>query len=94
MVRRVINVLSPVAALAVVWVSLQGFVFSEAPAAEALLGQPTTLTQDGLPSVTHILAATASHTLGESVPDSVKRILIANGTVLLVPEQPDNGSGL
>ncbi len=92
MVRRLINVLSPMAALAVVWVSLQSFVFTgtENPPSEPLLAPPTSMvSQDLLPdlgSVSQILATTSTNTLGETVPDSVKRILITRGVVLLVPE--------
>lgn len=97
MVRRLINVLSPIAALAVVWVSLQSFVFTgtETETSEPLLTPPTSMTsQDLLPelgSVSQILATTSTNTLGETVPDSVRRILITSGAVLLVPE---SGGGL
>ncbi len=99
MVRTAINVLSPIAALAVVWVSLQSFVFTSQDAEPAaLLAPPTSIVnQDLLPelgSVSQILGATSTKTLGESVPASVKRILIANGAVLLVPEHSKNGSDL
>ena len=97
MVRRLTNVLSPVAALAVVWVSLQSFVFTgtETPPSDTLLAPPTSMvSQDLLPelgSVSQILATTSTKTLGETVPDSVKRVLITSRVVLLVSE---SGGGL
>ncbi len=96
MVRKAINVLSPLAALAVVWVSLQSFVFApeENPPSEPFLAPPTSLiSQDLLPelsSVSQILATTSTNTLGETVPESVRRILVTSGAVLLVP---DDGGG-
>jgi hypothetical protein len=95
MVRKAINILSPIAALAVVWVSLQGFVFAgEEPSGVLLTPSTSLVSQELLPelgSVSHILATASTNNLGESVPESVKRILITQGVVLLVPER---GSGL
>jgi len=104
MVRKAINILSPIAALAIVWVSLQSFVFGaeetqpEAqPAAATTTTEVTETTANLLPelaSVSRILETASSQTLGQSVPESVKRILIANGAVLLVPQSTEAGAGL
>jgi hypothetical protein len=97
MIRTVINILSPIAALAVVWVSLQSFVFAaeDAEPVAPLLVPPTSLVaQDLLPelgSISQILATTASNTAGESVPESVTRLLAGNGAVLLVPQEAGGG---
>ncbi len=93
MVRSVINILSPIAALAVVWVSLQSFVITGqgAPPAEPLLVPPTSVVSEGvlpeLGSVSHVLATTSTESVGGTVPEAVRRILITNGVVLLVPER-------
>jgi hypothetical protein len=93
MVRKVINFLSPIAALAVVWVSLQSFVFGAEEAQPAALfpAPPTSVVARELPpelgSVSQILATTSAKTAGESVPDAVKRLIIAKGAVLLVPRE-------
>ena len=98
MVRRAVNTVSPIAALAIVWISLQSFVFDGEmnPASAALLVPPSSIVApDLLPelgSVSQLLATTSTRTLGESVPDSVKRLLVANGAVLLVPNEPGGGS--
>ena len=104
MVRTAINILSPIAALATVWVSLQGFGLgaeedppAAPPAAAATTTHVTPATTGLLPelaSVSRILETAASQTLGETVPESVKRLLIANDAVLLIPEPAEAGGGL
>lgn len=100
MVRRLIKVLSPIAALAIVWGSLQSFAFTadENAAEQVPQTQSTSVVQrDLLPelgSVSQILATTSTRTPGEKVPASVRRILIASGAVLLVEEGSDTGDRL
>ena len=102
MVRKAINVLSPVAALAVVWVSLQSFVFpgvetTTEPTVPPAIPTTTTAAPGVLPelsSISQILADTSTAALSESVPDSVARVLAANGAVLLVPDPPTDGGRL
>ncbi|MGI9649264.1 MAG: hypothetical protein ACR2OI_12165 [Acidimicrobiia bacterium] len=102
MVRKAINLLSPIAALAVMWVSLQSLVVSGTETTKPLAPQTTVVTPatEGpgvlpeLSSVSQILTDTSTAALTESVPDAVARILAANGAVLLVPDPPGDGGRL
>jgi len=104
MVRKAINILSPIAALAIVLVSLQSFVFGAGetepeaqpatPAATTEVRETTAILLPELASVSRILETASNKTLNETVPESVKRILIANGAVLLVPQPAEAGGGL
>ncbi|MDH3540419.1 MAG: hypothetical protein OEP52_10510 [Acidimicrobiia bacterium] len=91
MMRRIINALSPLAALAVIGFSLQSLVFTGTapPPSEPLVPVTSVASRDVFPelaSVSSILATTSTHTMGDTVPESVKRLLVSSGAVLLVSD--------
>ena len=98
MVRKIINILSPIAALALVWVSLQSFLVVDdtnpaepVPASPRNPAAPQLLPELG--SVSEILATTSNVALGESVPATVRELLIDQGAILLVPEPQKQEGG-
>ena len=102
--RRIMTALSPVAALAITWLSLQSLLFSgtSTQPATAVGTTATTVTSaPGAPgplpefgSVSHLLAGSSSPADGATVPASIREVLIATGTVLLVPDPPAIRGGL
>ena len=97
MVRRAITVLSPLAALMVIWVSVQSLNAGEeaggghppAPASNTIASTTETAMLPELTSVSRILDSDArplDSAAAAQVPDSIRRVLTDRGAVLLVPE--------